>query len=386
MRNALLLAWRYMSFHRVRTVLLVLCIALTFLLPVAVQLLVGHYSAALAARAEATPLVVGARGSRYDLVLNSLYFKGRVPRPWQMAEAERIQDSGLGLAIPVLGGYTAQGYPVIGTSYDYFGFRSLSLRAGTYPLILGDAVVGSRVADELDLGAGDTLLTDRGSLYDLSMKYPLKMSVVGVLAESGTPDDGAVFVDVKTAWIIAGLGHGHEGAEAATDDRILGRSENGVVFNASMVEYTEITGDNIDSFHFHGDLGQFPLTAILIDPRDAKGATILKGRYRVSETAQLLVPGEVIDEILGFILRVKRFFDANLVLVSAATVLFLVLIVLLSLRVRHREVETLNRIGCARLTVFKVMATELLLCVGFGLALAAIVASGLVVFLSRGLV
>ena len=88
MSPTLRLAWRYLAYHRVRTALLVLCVALVFLLPLAVQLLVDSYSRALGARAAATPLVAGAPGSRYDLVLNALYFEGRVPGPTSLAEVE----------------------------------------------------------------------------------------------------------------------------------------------------------------------------------------------------------------------------------------------------------------------------------------------------------
>ena len=39
---------------------------------------------------EAQHSIIGAKGSRYDLVLNTLYFKGRVPEPTNMAEVESI--------------------------------------------------------------------------------------------------------------------------------------------------------------------------------------------------------------------------------------------------------------------------------------------------------
>ena len=137
--------------------------------------------------------------------------------------------------------------------------------------------------------------------------------------------------------------------------------------SAATVEYTEIDADNVDSFHFHGEPADFPLTGVIVVPTSAKGATILKGRYRVSETAQLLVPSVVVEELLGFVLELKTFFDANSVLVGLATVLFLALLVALSVRVRERELETLFKIGCARWTVVKLFATELGIVIGAGL-------------------
>ncbi len=377
MRSTLLLAWRHLAHHAGQSALLAACVALAFLLPIAVARLVDVFGANLIARAEATPLVVGAPGSRYDLVLNALYFQGRVPRPTTRAEADAIAESGLALSIPLLVRHRAQDFPLVGTSHDYFAFRALDFAEGGPPLLLGEAVIGARVARELGVGVGGAVLTDQGSLYDLSLGYPLKLSVVGVLRESGSADDSAVLCDVKTAWIVEGIGHGHVAAEEESDARVLARKDGEVVLGAATLEYTEITPDNIGTFHFHGEAGDFPLTAILVVPHDAKGETILKGRYRVSETAQLLVPREVIDELLGFVLRLKTFFDANAVLVAFSTALFLVLLVLLTIRVRAREIETLSKLGCARLTVAKLLATELALVVSAGL-LAAVALGTLV--------
>ena len=53
---------------------LVGAIALIAFLPVGRYVLGGESASALTARADATPLLVGARGSSLELVLSSLYF------------------------------------------------------------------------------------------------------------------------------------------------------------------------------------------------------------------------------------------------------------------------------------------------------------------------
>lgn len=381
--SSLLLARRYLTYHRGRSTLLVLALALALLLPLCVQILVSTYGAVLASRAEATPLVVGAPGSRYDLVLNTLYFRGRVPRPTHEGELETIADSGLGLPIPVLARRTAGGRPLVGTSLDYFAFRDLRVAAGALPGFLGEAVLGAEAARALELAPGDTLLSDRGNLYDLASDYPLRLRVAGVLAEAGTPDDGAVFVDVRTAWILEGIGHGHVAGPELDADSVLERRPDADVLNASVVAATEITPDNIDSFHFHGAPEDFPLTGILIQPASAKGATLLKGRYRVATDAQALVPTEVVDELVGFVFQLKSFFDANAALVGVSTGLLLGLVVLLDLRVRRREMQTLLRIGCPRLTIARLVATELGIVLAASIALAFLAAAALAALVQR---
>jgi zinc transport system substrate-binding protein len=84
----------------------------------------------------------------------------------------------------------------------------------------------------------------------------------------------------------------------------------------------------------------------------------------------LLVPKAVVAETLDLVFRVKRFFDAQALLVGVATALLLSLVMLLSLRLRRGEMETMFKIGCARMTIIWLLATEILIVVVAGLAIA----------------
>jgi putative ABC transport system permease protein len=374
--RALLLARRSLAHHRGRTAILLACIALTLLLPFAVEGLVAVFGRSLRARAVDTPLVVGAKGSRFDLVLNTLYFRGRVPEALPMRELEQVRADGLALPIPVLARNTAGGgWPLVGTTPDYFRFRGLRPASGELPLLLGECVLGARVAARQGLAAGDRLLTDRRNLYALEAGYPLRMQVVGVLAPTGGPDDAAVFASLQTVWVAEGIGHGHGDAREQDPERVIAAGgERGVVLDAGVREFQEITPENAKSFHFHEEPGALPLTAIVALPRDPKAGAILRGRYQVAEHAQILVPREVIDEIAEFVLRLKAFFDANVLLVGVSTALFFGLVVLLTVRLRRQEIETLTRIGASRAAVFRMFVVEFGLVVAVGAALAAVLA------------
>lgn len=374
MSGTLRLAWRYLTWHRTRSVILVLCILLTLLLPFAVTMLVDVYGARFRARAEATPFLVGAPGSRYDLVLSSLYFKGQVRTPASMAEVERAGRDGLAVVVPLHVGTTAEDQPLVGTTHDYVRLRGLRAASGRFVQMPGECVLGAKAAAALDKGPGAKVLTDTESVYDFGLAYPIRMRVVGVLAETGTSDDRAIFTDIETVWIMLGFGHGHDAPEAIDPASSSGVKDGTHQLNPKTHLYTEITPENVDSFHMHTDTGLLPVTAMILEPRDDKARTFLKGRYAVSKTGQLIQPVVVVDELLEFVFQLKAFFDANVVLVSAATVLFLALVVLLSLRVRAGEIETLYKIGCARLTVFRMLAFELGIVVLLGATLAAALA------------
>ena len=386
MKTAFLLAWRYLTYYKIRTAILVACIAMVALLPLAVEQIVSHYEQELRARADTTPLVVGAPGSRMDLLMNSLYFRGTLASTVTGRVTAGIDEEGLGQPIPVHFRHRAQGHPLVGTTLDYFEFRGAKLAAGRWPGFLGQAVVGDHVARSESLAVGDTLLTDVENLYDIGASYPLKLRITGILTSQGNPDDEAVFVDLKTAWIVEGIGHGHKDVDENTSDNlVMERREGHVTTNAAVVQYTEITSENVDGFHFHGDPADFPVAAIIVVPRHDKGRTILRSRYRHREGIQLLEPVLVLDELMDIVFRVKRFFDANFAVVAFTTGLLLLLVLWQTRQVRAREFEALFRIGCGRGLQCAIQACEIGLVVIAGLVLA-LLGSKLVVWLLYSIV
>jgi putative ABC transport system permease protein len=363
MIDSLYIAWKYISYNKIKTVTLVACITLISFLPLALQLLLDESERQLLSRAESTSLVVGAKGSALDLVMNSLYFGDEVPELITMEASERLLDNDLAIPIPIYVRFRARGNPIVGTTLDYFEFRGMKVADGQGMTTLGDCVLGARVAEELDLGPGDSLVSSPETLFDIAGVYPLKMKIVGVLAKTHTSDDLAVFTDIKTTWVIQGLGHGHEDMTKTEDQTVvLRRNESNVTANAKLEHFTEITEANIDSFHFHGNTSIYPATAVIAVPYDEKSGTILRGRYLSSEeTHQIVKPVEVIDGLLQNIFRIKNVLDAVISVVALATIMALVLVFALSLRLRQREIQTIFKLGCRKMTIARFLSAEVLI-------------------------
>ena len=369
MSDSLYLAWRYMRHHWIKTVILVASITLIVFLPAGLQVMVSRTAEQLGARARSTPLIVGRKGSALELALNSLYFESRSPDAMRMTQAARIRDTGLARAIPLHVRFRTRKQPIVGTTLAYFAFRGLRVAQGRQMALLGECVVGADAARALGAGPGDGVVSAPENIFDLAGVYPLRMKVVGVLARTFSPDDDAVFVDVKTAWVIEGLAHGHA---ALKEGEILSRKGSQQVANASVVQYTEITPGNIDSFHFHGDPGEFPVTAILAVPHDAKGKALLMGRYLGrDEVCQIVEPATVMEDLIATVVKVRRYVVGVVVLVSSSTLVSAALVFLLSLRLRRREMETMSKIGCSRWNVGSLLVGEILIVVALSVALAA---------------
>ncbi len=364
--DSLYLAWCYLRFYKTRFIILVACITIIGTLPLALELLVNESERQLSLRAESTPLLIGAKGSALDLVMNSLYFSDAVPEPITMAAAEQLLEDDLAAPIPLLIRFQARGFPIVATTLDYLEFRGLQIERGELFSLIGQCLVGAEVSSQLNLEPGDHLVSSPEAIFDIAGVYPLKMRVTGVLAESNSADDRAVFVDVRTGWVISGLGHGHTDLTKTSDESVILKRESGnVTANAKLMQYNEITDDNIDSFHLHGNPETFPITAVLAVPYDSKSATILQGRYLDRDNKyQTVEPVKVIDSLLATIFRVRSVLDAVILLVGSTTILALVLVFSLSLRLRTKEMGTIFKLGSRRATTARLLGAEIAIIVG----------------------
>jgi len=361
MTQSLYLAFQYLTFHKVRTLVLVASISLITFLPNGLKRLITESEAQMMARADSTPLIVGAKGSSTDLVINALYFQQEATENITMEMVDALSATDLGYPIPFFSAFNARGFPIIGTTLEYFDFRRLRVGAGRSLGFLGECVIGADVADQLGISVGDSLVSSPENFFDLAGVYPLKMTVVGVLEASNTPDDGAVFTDLRTTWVIMGLGHGHENLEDVDDQSVLfGRDGNNIRANAKLYLHNQITEANRNDIHFHGDRRNYPISASLFVPKDKKAETILRGRFETGQLPhQVVLPSHVVDNLLQSVFRVKQIFDIVFLVVGLATLLILGLIGTLSVRIRKDEMHTLFTMGSSRSKIAEVLGFEL---------------------------
>lgn len=372
MSDSFFLAWRYLRHHRAKTLLLVSALAAFLGLPWVMRAMSAVIGESLMARAESTPLLLGKKGSSLDLVIEALYFEPKGIEPLAAGDAQEIRATGFADALPVRTGLMARRSPVVGTELDYLAFRGLQVAEGRAFASLGECVLGAEAATRLGLGVGDALLTSPSTLFDLAGVYPLKLTVVGVLATSRTPDDRAVFVDLKTAWIAEGLGHGHQDLTTADGDVLLPSSDGVATANAKLVQYNEVTAANLDSFHFHGDPGSYPVSAIIAVPRDDKAAVLLQGRFVDDETRQILRPARVVEALNARIFRFERVLRVIVSTVGVAAALMFALVMVLSWRLRADELRTMTRLGCSRFKGVQIMGAEVALMVSASVVLAVL--------------
>ena len=358
MRDAIFLAWRYLRHHRLTTGVLVASITLILYLPAALQTIVASAESHFRSRADSTPLVIGPRGSALELVLASVYFDKPYPEVMRLDQLKRVEKQQLtDQLIPLHTRYTARDCLVVGTTPEYLRLHRLRIASGRAWNMLGECVVGKQVADRLGVDLGDRIPVSDSSAF-LLREAPLRLRIVGILSATETADDQAIFTDLETSWIVEGLGHGHaKNARHGSPEANL---------------YTDITEENVGSFHFHGDRGKFPITAIVLVPRDVKAETILLGQYfSPDETVQIVRPREVMDSLMARVVMVRSYLLATIALVTIVTLAMMLLVFALSIRLRRSEIRTMSKMGCSRHTIAALLGSQIAMILGLSIAVAA---------------
>ena len=174
-------------------------------------------------------VVVGAKGGRLDLLLNTVYYLNRPIEniPWsyykEFLPATQRSDGKPGkfagyvdLAIPVcLGDVVGENgqYRVVGTTPEMFSKLLPQAKAGN-PFAEGEnfkqsdftgAVVGAEVAKHLNMHVGSKFKPQHGVGGDFHNDF----HIVGVLKRMGTPNDRAAFINLEGFFLIPDHARGH---------------------------------------------------------------------------------------------------------------------------------------------------------------------------------
>lgn len=209
-RLAFLSLWR----RPLRYGLLVLLTAVACALPVFVIQLAGGLYQGLNRAAAPFPILAGAKGSPYQLVLNTVFLRDRPIGNIPYGEVENLRQSGKAdQVLPLAFGDSFRGFRLCGTEQEIFSYvvpgehkpwlRTVQGRRfnGT-----GEAVLGAETARLTGLQVGDVFQSSHGFIAK-GKAHPHPYRVVGILAPVQGPYDKAILVPLEDIW-EAHAGHG----------------------------------------------------------------------------------------------------------------------------------------------------------------------------------
>ena len=327
-------------------------------------------------------MIVGAKGSPLQLVLNSVYL---VSKPienisWDFYQqflpaAERPDGvdgtfaASTKTAVPICMGDYYRGFRVIGTNTAYFD--RLTIGDGRPFAFSGGrnfrndeffgGVLGATVAAKLGLKPGDPFApthgADDGKVHD-------PFTVTGVLARTDTPVDRGVFVNMEGFYLQDGHAKPVEGEEESGERKVESAGD--------------AEGSREHGLHAHVPLpfAQREVTALLLDTASLPGlppelmAMGLRTAINEGRDGQAALPIAEIRLLLDLFVRPL---ELLLLLVTTLVVIVSAIGILVSMvgssLERSRDVAIMRALGARRSHVLVVVLIEaVLLAVGGGLA------------------
>ena len=298
--------------------------------------------------------VLGARGSKLQLVLNAVYHLETSPGnlSWDMYEA--ISDNpAIKEAVPYALGDNYFGYRIVGTTTQLFensenrkGYE-LSLTPGSrlFDNMRQEAVVGSFVAQKTGLKLGDIIHPYHGLSFDPSTKHDEEYVVVGVMEPTNSPADRVIFIPIEGVFRMGGH-----------------------VLRGTGEDYTPSQGQEIPNEHKE-------VSAILLKLKNPQSGFFLdqtinkQGKVATMAWPIAMVMAELFDK-LGWVHKVLTLVAYLVVLVACFSIMASVYN---TIHDRRKQFAILRALGASRGEIFRLILVECSLIAGMGAVLGYVV-------------
>lgn len=152
-------------------------------------------------------LVLGAKGSPLQLILANVYHIDAPTGNILQSEAEKVlKHPYIASGIPLAYGDNHEGYRIVGTEHSYVAHYGVILREGKLWEAPFEVTLGARVADQLNMGLGDTFFSAHGLTDQTDVHTDKTFTVVGILEPSGSVVDQLILTPMESIWNV----HAHE--------------------------------------------------------------------------------------------------------------------------------------------------------------------------------
>lgn len=234
------------------------------------------------------PMVMGAKGSPNQLVLNTVFLKDQPIGNFRYTKVLELRNNtNVEQAVPLGFGDNYKGFRLVGTEKEIFTFHGiekdrknwLQLSEGKFFQQPFEAVIGAETAAKTGLKVGDVFASVHGVASSAnSRKHEEQYKVVGILKPVQGPYDSAIFVSMESIW------HQHNHGSQR-----------------------------------HAGNEQQEVTSVLIRPAGYAQSLQLAAQYNKDRDVQVIFPSKTIIElfsVIGNIEKVLQVFTAAVLLLS----------------------------------------------------------------------
>ena len=367
--------------RRFVAVLTILSVALSVILIVGVERVRDAARESFTNSASGLDLIVAGRGNPVQILLATVFGVGSTGQAIGWDSFEMVEAlPGVAWAVPISMGDTHRGFPVVGTTVEYFKhFRHSSgqpLRfadGGAFTASNG-AVVGAEVAARFGYAPGTVIVNAHGAgrvAFHVHDEAPFRIS--GVLAPTGTAVDRMVFVT------LAGFDALHARPKTPLEDPFAMAS--GEVPSVSR-EQNRDRGEPANQRGAHGH-GHEPdqINAIYVGLTDRTAILSLQrmlSNFR-GEPLTAVLPNVALLELWAITSTAENALRLMAWAVAFAGMLGMVVMLSATIEARRREFAILRAVGANPARIFGLIVIEAAILtlagIATGLALTSIVAT-----------
>ena len=392
-KMTLILMGRSILDRRFSLSLIVLALAAAIALYISVQNIQRMTRASFENSVANVDLVVSARSSDIQILLNSVFGIGQ---PTGLVSAESVKDIAdlpqTAWHVPVSLGDSHRGFRVIGATNEMFT-RVLKDSNGdaAFDDVL-DTIVGADVATALDYAEGDAIVLQHGVGDYGAAHDDLPFRIHKVLARSGTPFDRAVFIPLEASEAIHRGWRGGQKLMSMTPEQVAKTTpaprreephdehheghhdehHEGHHDEHHEGHHSENHDEHHDEHHEGHEHGHGPdgIDAVFIGLKEKRTVVQMQRLISEFETEALtaVIPGVALARIWQIIGFADRGFMAINLLIVGLVLLSMVAMTVLSADNRRREMAIFRALGASPRVLVGLMIGEALL-----LSLAAVV-------------
>ncbi|MBI4025138.1 MAG: ABC transporter permease [Verrucomicrobia bacterium] len=337
-------------------------------------------------------LVIGAKGSPLQLVLNVVYHLDTSPGNIPFSLYEKLaKDSRVKFAVPFSVGDSFQGFRVVGTTDAFlknfeprpnqpfelangriFRFDDAELREAMraavergrkgpassshdaaraghgekerHRVIHYEAVLGSAAAEETGLKTGQPFVAAHGiqESVESGKHEESPWMVVGILKPTGTPADRAIYINLDSFYHIEGHVIEESKPLAGKADSSGGGEKKGAAPEAGQI------------------------SALALKLRTPFAVFGLRKQINEAENAQAAIPAEEIRKLLAIVGNVDRILLAQAVLIVVVSGIGAGLAMFNSMNERRRDIAVMRALGARRRAIVAIVVGEAALIAGIG--------------------
>jgi putative ABC transport system permease protein len=213
------IAWKNLWFKPLNTVLSVILLTASVAIITLLILLQDQFEKKFNDNIDGIDLVLGAQGSPLQLILSAVYQVDNPTGNIDYAEAKTwMKNRMVKTAIPLAFGDNYHGFRIVGTTPDYLTHYGAVMAKGKVFAKNFEVVVGSAVAQKMNLRLGDTFFGAHGDAAEGDVHKEHAYVVTGIAAETGKVVDNVIVCTIPSVWAMhAGHDHDHEDGEEAHD-------------------------------------------------------------------------------------------------------------------------------------------------------------------------